>query len=637
LFNGKLKEWGYKGIVVSDCGAIDDFWSWTGHRTHTDAAHASADAVLKGTTLECGNSYAKLIDATKSGLVSEANITRAVKKLFYERFKLGIFDPPDSVPFTKLPLSVVQSPEHAAHALKVARESIVLLQNNGTLPLAPGKRVLVTGPNADNIEMLWGNYHGWNTPASKTVLDGLKAKSSLIVNYTEGCDHVSATSVSIDLWENIKSTVLGRQVTGFTGSFYTNSRLSGQPSVVKVIPRLRWHDGGEASIAGGNFPYEHYSARFVANFTAPRTETLEIKTRWMYGLRFTFGNLLHFDWFGADADYGPDEDWRALSDTSRVQVVAGVTYPITVDYFHGSNEAILNVQITRPQTNDLASIQAKAADADVIVFVGGITPSLEGEEMPVNAEGFSGGDRTLIELPKVQRDLLEQLKKLGRPVVFVICSGSALAFNKTGLSAVVDAFYPGEAGGTAVADVLTGEYNPAGRLPVTFYSATTELPDFSNYDMSAGKGRTYRYYKGTPLYPFGHGLSYTSFAYSNLQVRGNALLGESVHVTFGVRNTGTRAGDEVIQVYVSTGLTAEPIKALKYFKRQNFPAGAAETKFEVLLPPSAFESFDDSSGKTRIVAGKYKISVGGSSADSALLTQEIEFTPTLRIEQAGPE
>jgi beta-glucosidase len=622
---GKLKEWNFKGIVTSDCYAIDDFWMKGHHETHANASHASADAVLKGTTIECGSQFRSLVNATKEGLISEAAITTAVKKLFAERFKLGMFDPREKVPFSKIPYSVVQSAEHSAHALKMAQESIVLLQNDGTLPLTGNKRVLVVGPNADNIDMLWGNYHGFNIQGTKTILDGLRSKPDLTVDFTEGCDHVNTTTVWIDLWENITTVFGGQNLTGLTGSFYPNTNLNGAPSITKVIPRLRWHDGGESSLAGGSFPYSNYSVRFVGNYTATQTEVLELKYSWRFGLRLTFGSLFNFTSWTADSNYEAGEEWRTASNVTRFHVIAGVTYPITIEHFHGSGESILNIALTRPLANDLSTITTKATKADVIVFVGGITPSLEGEEMPVTIEGFAGGDRTLIELPQVQRNLLNQLKNLNRPVVFVLCAGSAIAFNKTGLNAVIDAFYPGEAGGLAVADVLVGDYNPAGRLPITFYTATTELANISDYDMASGNGRTYRYYKGTPLYPFGHGLSYTTFAYSNLKVSGHPVFDDHVTVSFDVRNTGTRPSDEVIQVYVSSARDGEPVKSLSWFKRQNFAPSSEPTKFKINLPSAAFATFNEKSKETQVIAGKFTISVGGESSGAGVQSQTVTF------------
>jgi beta-glucosidase len=408
-------------------------------------------------------------------------------------------------------------------------------------------------------------------------------------------------AVATDLWQEIKSVVGNQKFTGFIGHFYEDLDFNGPVRLTKVIPRLKWHDGGEASV-GGNFRATQYSVRLFANFTATRNETLTIKLAAYNGVTVTFG------------------DYHRVGDNGKVNVTAGVTYPITVEYFHGVGETRLEVAVTRPLENDRPSLTAKAASVDAIVFVGGLTAALEGEESSMDEDGFFRGDRTEIELPKAQWELLDFLKTLGRPIIFVICAGSAIAFNNTGLSAVLNAFYPGEAGGLAVADVIMGDYNPAGRLPITFYTATSELANFTDYNMSAGKGRTYRYYTGTPLYPFGHGLSYTTFSYSKPKVLGNPSKGESVTVKFGVRNTGSRSGDEVMQVYVTAHRAGEPIKALKWFKRQHFEPTAVETTIEAVLQPSAFAVFDDKA----VGVGKYTIWVGGSSG-VGLQVIDVEF------------
>jgi beta-glucosidase len=310
-------------------------------------------------------------------------------------------------------------------------------------------------------------------------------------------------------------------------------------------------------------------------------------------------------------------------------VKEGETYEITIEYFHGIGEAVLNFKILRRLniSESFDVIAEKVDRADVIVFVGGITPSLEGEEMPVKVEGFDGGDRTFIELPRVQRDFLENLKSLGKPIVLVVCAGSAIAFNNSGIAAALDAFYPGEAGGIAVADVLYGRYNPGGRLPLTFYTGTSELDDFSDYNMSAAeKGRTYRYSKGKPLYPFGHGLSYTQFAYDNLEVKGDPVRGEKVEVSFRVRNVGDRAGDEVPQIYVSAiGVAKEPIKSLRWFKRQTIGKNE-DVKVTTVLGSDAFEVFNEATQKLELAPGVFRIAVGGSSADEVLITKDVTFS-----------
>jgi beta-glucosidase len=611
-----LQKWNFSGIVVSDCGAINDFWTHGGHRTHPDPEHASADAVRNGTVMECGGgSYRHLVNAVHQKLIGEDEIDNAVRIIFRERIQLGMFDPPDMVNFTKIPYSVVCCEKHTRYARLVAQKSIVLLKNDGILPLDKSKvqRLLVVGPNADNVEMLWANYHGYNFPASVTILEGLRNVSNVV--FAPGCEYLDNHTVGVDLWMDIKS--LGR--IGFEGRFYPNMDLKGEPTLVKHIDRLRWLDGGEASL-GGDFRATHYSAEFNGTYAATATETLEVIVSFDRGAKFKFGDLDLVD------------DWnktRGGSVNVKVNVTSGQKYNLWVAYRHSNGRARFDFTIKRILTinQSLEDVTQKAKDSDAIVFVGGIWARLEGEEMHVAAEGFSGGDRTIIELPHIQREFLEALKMTGKPVIFVLCQGSASAFNTSGLAAVLDAFYPGQAGGTAVADVIFGDYNPAGRLPVTFYENTSELLDFKDYNMSTGKGRTYRYYKGKPLFPFGYGLSYTKFKYTNLKIHGNILKDKLVNVSFSVKNIGKVVGEEVSQIYVSAlDAQGEPIKALKWFKRYELKV-EEEVEIVAELNEEAFMIYDELNDTMVLRAGRFKIGVGGSSDDNDLIVKEVKFEP----------
>jgi beta-glucosidase len=468
----------------------------------------------------------------------------------------------------------------------------------------------VIGPNADNREMQWGSYHGFNWVGTTSILEGIR-KYSPNATFDQGCDYVNET-VAIDLWEQIKNSA---GEVGLDGEFWTNGDFLGPTAFKKRIERLRWHDSGDVSIGGGQ--NWNYSARFSGTFKSDRAEVLEIRVEWRYGVNVTIGNITR-DEMSKQADYR-----LAPRISFKVAVEAG-DIPFRVEYYHGIGEAVIDIAIMRLTQNNTAVAIEKAKSAEVIVFVGGINGSLEGEEMSVNVEGFSGGDRTQIELPRVQRELLEALKATGKKIVFVLCAGSAVAFNTTGLSAVVDAFYPGEAGGRAVADVLFGAYNPAGRLPVTFYKSTADLPNFTDYNMTQ---RTYRYFTGEPLWPFGHGLSYTTFAYQNLRISATTI-GQTVRVSFGVRNTGALDGDEVSQVYVTAlrkNCSAEPIKSLKWFTRTRI-AATALLSIDADLPPSAFEVFNDEFDTLQVLPGDFKVCVGGSSFDASLLCSNITLT-----------
>lgn len=466
-------EWGYEGLVVSDCGAIYDFFEEGRHGTHKDKADASSAAVLSGTDLECGDAYKSLVDAVRQGKIKEADLERSVSRLLLARFKLGEMD--ETTPWDTIPDSVVNCRIHQALALRMAHESMTLLQNkNKLLPLKAGMTIALLGPNANDSVMQWGNYNG--------------------------------------------------------------------------------------------FP----------NHTVTLLEALRKRL--------------------------PEE---------RLIYVPGALYADGFVPKHKREE----MEQTKPL--DAASLLKQVGRADVVIFAGGISPMLEGEEMKVNVPGFKGGDRTDIELPAAQRRLLKALKSAGKKVVFVNFSGSAVGLESETQTcdAILQAWYPGEAGGTAVADVLYGDYNPAGHLPVTFYKNVGQLPDFQDYSM---KGRTYRYFEGMPLFPFGYGLSYTTFAYGKAEVKDGSLL---VPVT----NTGSMDGDEVVQLYLNRpDDTDGPRKTLRAFKRVHIPAGTTRM-VSLPLTEETFNWWDPATNTVHPLAGSYKLLYGGSSDDRALQTIMYEF------------
>jgi beta-glucosidase len=398
-------------------------------------------------------------------------------------------------------------------------------------------------------------------------------------------------------------------------------------TLIKNVRRLQWEGGPEASF-GGDFQAERYSGVFDGTYTATATETLELVLFWDHGALFDFGNLAHVDKW----------EWTVKGNvTVQVNVTAGETYPVHVAYRHEAGSTRFHFTLGRRITveQSLKEAQAKAAESDVILFVGGISAVYEGEEMHTHPEGFDGGDRTVIELPRVQRSFLEGLKQTGKPIIFLLCQGSATVFELSGLSAVVNAWYPGQEGSAAIAEVLFGDYNPAGRLPVTFYSSTHELNEFHDYNLSAGKGRTYRYYKGKPLFPFGYGLSYTKFHYRDLRVMGDYTKGQPVDVSFIVQNIGDLAGDEVSQVYVSAiDVPGEPIKSLRWFKRQQFEV-AEQIEFVARLHNEAFMIYDEAKDELVLRPGKFRIAVGGSSGDEDLIWKDVSF-PNVIVEAEKP-
>ena len=459
------KDWGFQGYVTSDCGAIDNFYK--SHKTHPDAQHASADAVFHGTDVDCGRqAYLGLKQAVADGLIPESQIDVSLRRLFEIRFRLGMFDPPEKVPFSRIDSTALEAKAHKDLSLKMARQAIVLLKNDGTLPVKKEKlkKIALLGPNINNPEVQLGNYNGFPSRII-TPLDGLK-----------------------------------------------------------------------------------------------------------------------------------DE----LGD--RVQI-----YADTVIGYYGDTPA------------SFASTLNKIKDVDLIIYVGGISPRIEGEEMRVKAPGFFGGDRTSILLPQVQTDLLKALKSTGKPVVFVMMTGSAIAvpWESKNINAIVNAWYDGEFAGKAIADVIFGNYNPSGRLPVTFYASDSDLPDFEDYHMT---NRTYRYFKGQALYPFGYGLSYTQFAYSwGIQPKKEYTAKETIECSLKVKNTGTRDGDEVAQVYIKYPQTGKvlPLKELRCFERKTIAKGAGE-EIKVSIPVAQLAKWDDSAGGLRVPLGAYSIVAGGCSENEAI-------------------
>ncbi|MBR5706828.1 MAG: glycoside hydrolase family 3 C-terminal domain-containing protein [Bacteroidaceae bacterium] len=591
-------EWGYKGIVVSDCWAINDFFTEGHHNTEPDAKHATSKAVMTGTDLECGSSYAQLVQAVKDGLIKDSDIDVAITRLMTARFELGEMDDPALVEWTKIPYSVVDSKEHRALALKMAQESMVLLKNNGLLPLNNGMKVVVMGPNANDSVMQWGNYNG--TPSrTVTLLEAVKATGA-DVQYMRGCDYASNSLALNSLFSQCKASDLQ----GFDAKYWNNARAEGEPDVLRhnTTP-LRFSTGG-ATVFAPNVNLENFAAVYTSVF--------------------------HANEDGQVAFYMQNQGQASISVNGRrvatgrngneprkvytLDAKAGQDYEITINYSCRSGLASLSFDLGYEEEVSVDKTVAACTEADVIIFAGGISPSLEGEEMPVSIDGFRGGDRTKIELPTAQTELVKALKAAGKKVVFVNFSGSAMGLTdvEPACDAILQAWYPGEEGGNAIASVLYGTYNPAGRLPVTFYRSTDQLPDFEDYSM---KGRTYRYMTEKPLYPFGYGLSYSSFKYGKAKLRKS---GDKVFVSVKVKNTSKLDGEEVVQLYVRRpGDTEGPSHALRAFRRVSIPKGKTVT-VEFELTPDSFEWFDTNHNVMAPLPGKYEILYGNSSDLSTL-------------------
>lgn len=600
-------DWEFDGIVLSDCGAIADFYNEYGHKAYSDAESASAAAVLNGTDLECGSSYKALVKAAQEGKIDEKDIDKAVLRLLEARFALGEMDAPEDVSWTKIPFSVVASAAHDSLALDMARKSMTLLQNkDNILPLKRGGlTVAVMGPNANDSVMQWGNYNGMPSH-TVTILDGIRnalgADDKLI--YEQGCSWVERTLI-----QSVFSQCKSADGQGFTARYWNNVKHEGTPvTTTQVTTPFRFCTSGATVFAPG-VNLTDFSATYNSVLTPLQSGEVvfEIYTYGSGCLRINGEEVKRFrnTHGGRSLDY-------------TLQVKAGVPYDIELDFEYFRSDAQLNFDIGFKQKVNIDASVACVKDADVVVFAGGISPLLEGEEMGVNLPGFRGGDRTDIELPAVQRELIHALHRAGKKIILVNCSGSPIALEPEtkNCEAILQAWYLGQAGGTAVADVLFGDYNPGGRLPVTFYRNMSQLPDFEDYNMT---GRTYRYMTQQPLFPFGYGLSYTTFGYGNLSLTKEQIkVGEPLKLTVNVTNNGQRDGEEVVQVYLKKQDDTEgPGKTLRAFKRVRIPAGkSVEVAFD--LNGKELEWWDAQSNTMRVCAGRYDVMVGKSSQDRDL-------------------
>ena len=595
-------EWGYKGIVVSDCGAISDFYRPETHGTHPDKEHASAGAVLSGTDLECGGEYGSLADAVKAGLIDEKLIDVSLKRLLTARFELGEMD--EQPAWAEIPASTLNSKEHQDLALRMARESLVLLQNkNNILPLNTGLKVAVMGPNANDSVMQWGNYNG--IPGhTVTLLEAVRSKlPEGQVMYEPGCDRTSREALQ---------------------SLFSECSINGKPGFLAEYWNNRTREGEVVATDQISTPF-HFATTGATTF-APGVEITDFSARYESVFRPSQSGDVAFR-FQLDGEVTLMVDGEQVAQKVYVknptnlytlQANAGKEYHIEILFKQRNERATLDFDLGKQVEINLNLAVEKVKDADVVLFAGGISPSLEGEEMPVEVSGFKGGDRTDIELPAVQRDLLRTLKKAGKKVVFINYSGSAIGLvpESNTCEAILQAWYPGQAGGTAIVDVLFGDYNPAGRLPVTFYKDAGQLPDFEDYSM---KGRTYRYMQQQPLYPFGYGLSYTTFIYGEANLGKNTIgKGETAMLTVPVSNVGQRDGDEVVQVYLRSPADKDgPRYTLRAFKRVHIPAGQTKS-VTIPLTHESFEWFDEATNTMHPVAGTYELLYGGSSDKNKL-------------------
>ena len=623
------RDWGFEGYVVSDCGSIDDIY--IGHKIVKTAAEAAALAVKEGCDLECGTVYKSLGAAVERKLITEAAIDVAVARLMFARFKLGMFDPPEKVAYARIPYSVNEAPAHDQLAREMARASIVLLRNTGILPLAATtKKVAVIGPNADEVMTLLGNYYG--TPARPvTVVQGIR-------NALPGADVTYARGV--DLVENrqdpravppIPSQYLrpaaGSSEQGLKAEYFKGKELAGAPVVTRVdrAVNFRWDRLNPTTelVAQGQLTREQgldndaFSARWTGQLVPPVSGRYELTVTGDDGFRLDVAGARVLD------EWTPTPRARARSVTLDFE--AGKAYDVKLEYFENIRDAEVRLNWREPGSKNPYDEALEAARAaEVVIFAGGLNGEVEGEEMPVKYPGFAGGDRTEIALPRTQQKLLEDLHATGKPVVLVLMTGSAIAVEwaNANLPAVLVAWYPGQQGGNAIADVLFGRTNPSGRLPVTFYKSVQDLPPFADYAMA---NRTYKYFTGEPLYAFGHGLSYTRFDYSGIRVQPAADAGaggDAFDVSFDVRNSGSRAGHEVPQLYVRALGAARPmpLRELRGFTRIELAAGATRrVSFRVKKDDLAY--YDEGQKRFVVAPGEYELAGGASSADLRVTTR----------------
>lgn len=601
-------DWGFGGYVVSDCGAIFDIYAR--HKIVKTPAEAAAIAVKSGCDLNCGGVYPALINAVKQGLITEEQVDVSVKRLMEARFRLGMFDPPEIVAYRGIGPEELCSPENKQLALKTAQESIVLLKNKqNTLPLGKDlKRIAVIGPNAADTRVLLGNYHG--TPEKAvSVLEGIRQAvgPDCDVSYVQGCNLVGDTEPPLKLMMAEVLSYDGKP--GLHREFFGSPDLTGDvlESGLDEKVDLNWNQGNPFP----NQKITKFSIRWSGTLTAPQSGAFKFALSGDDGFRLKLdGKAIINDWRYASAH---------TVKSKVIDLEAGEKYPIVVEYFQGSREASIKLEWMIPLLAGAKSgyeLAAEAAEnADAVIMVGGLSPTLEGEEMRVSYEGFAGGDRTAIELPASQRKLLEAVSAAGKPVVLVLLNGSAVAlpWASGNVPAIVEAWYPGQAGGTAVADVLFGNYNPSGRLPLTFYASTADLPPFEDYQLN---GRTYMYFEGKPLYPFGHGLSYSSFEYSASDPQTLELPADGrVAIKFDLKNNGSFDGDEVVQLYArSLNDPDGRIKKLIDFKRLHVKAGT-EQQVTFAFQASSLSRYNVEKKAFEVLPGNYELQMGSSSAD----------------------
>ncbi len=611
------KQWNFDGYVVSDCWAIEDFYAEGHHEVVADRKEASALAVKNGTDLNCGNSFFPgLVDAVEAGILPEEEIDKALTRLMRAKMQLGMFNPELDVPYNKIPYAVVRSEQHLNLSLDAARKSLVLLKNeNNTLPLSKDlKRIAVIGPTGNDEQVLLGNYHGTATKYF-TPYQAIKNK---LPNARVTYDMGSELATGFPMLEPIPAAYLSSEgKKGLKGEYFKSKDWTGKPAKVQQDSIINFKWTLKTPVSG--VMADTFSVKWSGDLTVPETATYRVGLKAGNFGRLTIDDSTYFEF---------ENVHHPLKQYVDLDLEAGKSYKINIDYFNFLTDPQVSLQWAKLGNDYLSSATKSARDAEVVVLCLGLSPDIEGEEMPVALDGFDKGDRSKLTLPEPQLKLMQQIKALNKPTILVLLNGSAVAVNwaDENVPAILEAWYPGELGGKAIADVLFGDYNPSGKLPLTFYKSVDDLPAFNNYEMA---GRTYEYFKGDVLYPFGHGLSYTSFVYNNLKIPEKVKPDQSITVSVDVTNTGSIDGEEVVQLYVS-GKDAgkqSAIRSLQGFARVMLKAGETKQVNFQLNPKQYAEIKQD--GSYMIEPGSITVTVGGKqpgfegNADAAT-TQTIE-------------
>lgn len=601
------RKWDYDGIVLTDCDAINNFYNKGQHETHPDPLSASVDAVLNGTDLECGKVFMVLTEALDKGMIDEAVLDGHLRKTLYGRFELGMFDPAEMLPWADMGEDVISSESNHRLAVQAARESMVLLHNNGILPLAKNlRKIAVVGPNADDAALLNGNYGGTPTKEhTRTLLEGIRAAvPGTEIYYSKACE-------LDDDYETVPHLHEFNDGKGVFVEFFNNKELSGQPDKTGYYNSLNFSTFGAWGFAEG-ISTDNVSVRVSGQYKATYTGQMKYSIASDNGYILKINGEVIDD--GASSGMRRGFGFRRQVEYKSFPVIEGQIYDMQIEYRRGNdNFAMFRADICERRLIGFDSLASEVADADAIIIIGGISAQMEGE----------GGDKATIELPSVQQRLLRAMHGTGKPVVFVNCSGSAIAFGSLEgeYDALLQAWYPGQGGSEALADVIFGDYNPGGKLPVTFYASNDDLPDFLDYSM---ENRTYRYFRGVAQYAFGYGLSYTDFEVGKAKISGKSMKADSsVKLTVPVTNTGDREGTETVQVYVKAlDYPEAPIKSLRGFQKIYLQPGET-AKAEITLDGEAFEYYDPSIDELSTRSGRYQILYGTSSLDKDL--KSIDF------------